>query len=458
MLILLFFFLLFIYFYFQNNNGAVFFCLTAIVTNSFGFVDPEGMPIKSTDIVLAFVFFTLIAGYFKNKSYFNAKNDPIALIVLIIIAYLLFNFIGTIALRIESPINALKVVRPFFVYLLYFYVRTLKKKDFLNYVKLVFIASVIQGVFYYLQLFDINVLSGRVDEAEATGEITRYANYPAMASFFVLYYVVLQKISFARKLFIIVFWGMMLILGQMRGVVIALAATLGLFFFLKRKLKYVGYIAIGAIVYQFVVAPMFEYRTRNKISTMTEIKNVVSDPTNIFTRHLNESSSGSFSFRIAMLTERIIYISHHPQFIPFGVGCIHEESSANNFVFQLGTSNDNLRFGIGMLSSADIAWVGLLMHYGLLGVSLYLLLFYLWARAGLPYVRKSNDSLLITASLMVVSSFLLSFDSDNTSRTQAIMITIFYLAVIYRYNHDRKVALFLRNYYKSPEERAEVPA
>ena len=458
MLILLFFFLLSIYYYFQDNKSAVLFCLTAIVTNSFGFVDPEGMSIKSTDVVLVFVFFTLIAGYFKNKSFFNVKNDPFALIILIIVAYLLLNLIGTVALRIESPMNALKVVRPFFAYLLYFYVRTLKKKDFLNYVKLVFIASVIQGVFYYLQLFDINVLSGRVDEAEATGEITRYANYPAMASFFVLYYVVLQKISFARKLFIIVFWGMMLILGQMRGVVIALAATLGLFFFLKRKLKYVGYIAIGAIVYQFVVAPMFEYRTRNKISTMTEIKNVVSDPTNIFTRHSNESSSGNFSFRIAMLAERIIYISHHPQFIPFGVGCIHEESAANNFVFQLGTSNDNYRFGIGMLSSADIAWVGLLMHYGLLGVSLYLLLFYLWARAGLPYVRKSNDSLLITASLMVVSSFLLSFDSDNTSRTQAIMITIFYLAVIYRYNHDRKVALFLRNYYKSPEERAEVPA
>ena len=449
MIVLLFFFLLSLYYYLRENKGAVFFCLTAIVTNSFGFIDPEEMPIKSMDIVLVFVFITLIAGRFKDKYYYNVKGDVIALMILIIIAYILLNFIGTIALKIESPSNALKVVRPFFAYLFYFYVRTFTKKDLLNYVKILFVASVIQGLFYYLQLFDINVLSGRVDEAEEAGEMTRYANYPLMTYFFLIYFLVLQKKSFASKLFVIALWGMMPILGQMRGAIIALFVALGIFIFLKRRLKYTGYLVAGVIAYQLIIAPMFEYRTRNaQESTFTEIINIVKDPTNVYEDFTAGSSSGNFSFRIAILSERIIYIFQHPKYIPFGVGCIHEESSANTFEFQLGTANDRYEYGIGMLSSADIAWVGLLMKSGFLSVSLFLIFFYLWARAGLPYVRNSNDSLFITASLMVVLTFLLSFDSDNISRFPAIMTTIFCLAVISIYNHDKKVDLFPRNVHK----------
>ena len=454
MLVSIIFFLLSLYYYLRDNKGATFFCLTALVTNSFGFVDPEGIPIKSMDVVLVFTFITLIAGRLKSKYYFIVKGDPIALIILIIIAYTLLIFIGTVAFKIESPSNALKVVRPFFAYLLYFYVRTFTRKDFLNYVKILFVASVIQGVFYYLQLLGVNVLSGRVDEAETTGEITRYANYPIFAPFFVIYFLITHKESFARKLFVIVFFGMMLILGQMRGVIIALVLVIGMFFLLERKLKYVGYIVAGVIAYQLVIAPMFEYRTRNaQESTWTEIINVVKDPTNVYEDFTTGSSSGNFSFRIAILSERIIYIFQHPKYIPFGVGCIHEESSANTFEFQLGTANDRYEDGIGMLSSADIAWVGLLMKFGFLGVSLFLILFYLWARTGLPYVRKSRNSLFITASLMVVSSFMISFDGDNISRVSAIMTTIFYLAIVYKYNHDKKDDFFPRNHLKSNYKR-----
>ena len=450
MIVFLSFFLLALYYYLRDNKGAVFFCLTAIITNSFGFIDPEEMSIKSMDIVLVFVFITLIAGWFKNKHYFNVKGDAIALIILIIMAYILLNLIGTIALKIESPSNAIKVARPFFAYLLYFYVRAFTRKDLLNYINILFIACIIQGLFYYLQLFDINVLSGRVDEAEVAGEIVRYANYPLFAPFFVVFFLVAQKESFASKLFVVVFFGMMLILGQMRGTIIALFAALGIILFLKSRLKHVVYIVVGVIAYQLVIAPMFEYRTRDaQESTFTEIINVIKDPTNVYGNFTAGSSDGNFSFRIAILSERIIYVFQHPKYIPFGVGCIHEESSANTFTFQLGTRNDRYEYGISMLNSADIAWVGLFMRLGLLGVFLFLGFFYLWAKAGLPYVRKSNDSLFITASIMVVSTFLLSFDSDNISRFPAIMITIFYLAVIYIYNHDKNVDFLPRNVLKS---------
>ena len=351
---------------------------------------------------------------------------------------------GTFILHIESFNNALKVVRPKFILLLYFYLRAFKKKDFKIFVKWAFVATFIQGIFYYMQLVGVNVLSGRVDEADSVGELTRFANYPIMAAFFVIYYVISEKVTAIHKLFVFSFFGMMLIIAQMRGAVIGLGAALALFFLLKRHAKYIGYIAVGIVAYLLVVAPMFEYRTRNKSrSTFQEITDVVTDPTNTYSQFYRYGIGGNFSFRIAMLAERVKFVIDKPEYIPFGVGCIHEESKANKFFFQLGTHNERFRFGYGMLSSADIAWVGLLMRFGIIGVILHLLLFYAWARQGIPQVKKSDDPLLITCAVLVVSQFLTSFDSDILGRIPPMMSILFYLAVIYRYNRVRLFTDFI---------------
>ena len=445
------------YCYFNNKRGEVLLCMVALCSNCFGFVDSSGGSIKATDLVLFFAIFTSLDGILRNKRYLRLKNDPIGIVIVLILIYSFSNFLGTVLFHVESLSSALKVVRQEFVLLLYFYFRTFKKEDFKLFIKWVLVASVIQGVFYYLQLVGINVLSGRVDEAENVGEITRYANYPKFAYFFVIYYVISQKESTYHKLFLISFFWVMYILGQMRGATISSAAVIGVFFLLKKKLKYVGYIAIGAVAYLLVVAPMFEYRTRyKKQGTFTEIINVIKEPTNVYKQYSIGETEGSFSFRIAMFSERVIFMYHNPQYLPFGVGCVHEESNSNIFYFHLGTANDMYKYGIGMLSSADIAWVGILMRYGIIGVALFLLLLFVWAREGLPHVKNSNDVLFIVCSVMVVSVLLGSFNSDNLGRMQSVFNILFYLAVVYRYNHDRKVDLFLRNFNNSGVERVEA--
>ena len=411
--------------YFNNKRGETLLCLVALCSNCFGFVDSSGGSIKATDLVLCFAIFTILHGITRNKRYLQLKNDPIGIVIV----------------------------------LLYFYLRTYKKEDFKKFIKYVLVASVIQGVFYYLQLVGINVLSGRVSEADDVGEITRYANFPSMASFFVVYYVISNKASIIEKMLFICFFGMMYILGQMRGGIMAVTSAIGVFFLLKRKVKYVSYIVVGTIVYQFIVAPMFEYRTRNaQNDTFTEIVNVVKNPTDIYQQFTNGTSEGSFSFRIAMLSERVIFMCHNPQYFPFGVGCIHEESASNNFHFLLGTRNSQSQYGQTMLGSADNSWVGILMHYGITGVMLFILLLSVWIKKGIPQVKNSDDATFITCVVFVVAVILSSFNSDNLNRIPSMLTILFYLTVIYRYNHDKKIHLLFNRLCRESEKRIEPKA
>lgn len=445
-----------IYCYSNNKKGEVLLCLIALCCNCFGFVDSVRGSIKETDLVVFFAVVSSLDGISKNKRYLQVKNDPIGIVIVLILVYFILNFLGTVVLHVESLSNAIKVIRSKFILLLYFYLRTYKKEDFTKFIKYVLVASIIQGVFYYLQLVGVNVLSGRVDEADDIGEITRYANYPKFAYFFVIYYVISHKESTFPKIFLIAFFWMMYVMGQMRGAIISSAAAIGVYFLLEKKMKYVGYIAIGVIAYQFVVAPMFEYRTRNKDqSTFAEIINVVKDPTNVYQQYTMSESRGHFTFRIAMLSERIIFMYHNPQYLPSGVGCIHEESNANQFYFHLGTFNDRYKHNMGMLGSADITWVGILMRYGLIGILLHLLLFYVWAREGIPYVKNNKDTIFITCAVLVVSYILGSFNSDNLGRVPSILNILFYLAVIYRYNHDKKRDILFNRLHRECEKRIE---
>lgn len=450
-------FLLALYFFFQERKGEVLFCLMAIGCNCFRFVDPVGLPIKPFDFIIFFTLISCVDGYSHNNRFFKLyygssikmehlkyeskikyERDWIGAIIVGLVIYLLLNFLGTIIFKIDSLNNSIKVIRPFFTFLLYFYLRTFKPRDFYRFLHLILIASIIQGVFFFLQIVGLNVLSGRVDQAEGTGEITRYANYPSMASFFVMYYLFKNNESSLKKFFFVSFFGTMLVLGQMRGAIITIGLILMLYFLICGKNKNVSYIFVGLIIYQFVIDPMFEYRTRNSsMSTVEEIVNVITNPSNAYDSYMEQGQEGHFAFRVAMLSERMAFMFENPQYLPFGVGCIGEESGSNHFFFNLGTHNDMYEYGYAMLGSADIAWIGILMRFGLVGVFLFLSLFYAWARTSLSLITKSKDNLFVVTSLIAVSAFMSSFNGDNLGRVPAIMSLSFYLAVIYVFKNSK---------------------
>jgi len=421
-----------LYFYGNDNKVGVLFSLTTMLFNCFGFVDSSDLILKPSVFTVSFTFVVSLLEGWKHKNYFNVKNDALSIVILAIIGYSTFCFLISFITGKDTLANTFNVVFQNYTLLLYFYFRKMRYSEFVRFFKMVIGASVVQGVFYYLQLVGVDgVLTGRVGESSYINEMTRYANYPLMTTFIAFYYVISDEVK-TLKLFMIPFFGMMLVIGQMRGEIILLGLSCAIFFFMKRKIKYVTYIIVAVLAFQFIINPMFEYRSRNATnSTFEEIKIVLSDPTNMYNYYIaTGGKGGTMAFRFAMLMERVQFMADNPRYLPTGVGCIGENSPNNNFNFIIGTHSEKLDKGISMLNSADIVWVGVLMYYGLIGVILFLLFYYFWARDSLPCAKNSNKDIFVAASIFSVSSFLISFNSDPL-RAYSLIVIVFYLSVIY---------------------------
>ena len=142
-------------------------------------------------------------------------------------------------------------------------------------------------------------------------------------------------------------------------------------------------------------------------NTFQEISEVLRNPSATYTNY--EAGSGTLVFRIGMLTERITYLLDNPQYLLFGVGDVYENSSNNTYIFNIGTYNISAQYGKTMLSSVDIDWVEPTIKYGLVGVFLYILLYFIWGSNGLKAIKKNDNRLLLTSTLYCYYCFFSSF-------------------------------------------------
>lgn len=436
-MVLLLIYLLSYIFYYSNKKAEFLLCIIALTCSGFGFLSSQELPFKISDLIIIEVVYITINERLKDRKYFNSKNDVFGKIFIAILLYYLFEFIRTIVFKIETPSFAFKVVRYITVLFFYFYLRKLSYSTFEKLFHFILICNVVQGIFFYLQLVGVqDILSGRIDEAERVGQITRYANYPGFSLFFTIYYVIKEKGNIFFRLFMIVFFAVMPVIGQTRSAIISPAIAIIAYFIIKRKIKYSIYIALGAIFFQLVVNPMFEYRDRHREkSTVDEIITIINNPTEAYDTYTSERNAGTFAFRIAMLVERVNYLADNPKYIPFGTGCIHEESPNNKFNFKIGTRNERALRGYSMTDGSDISWARILLLFGTIGTFLFILLLYKWFRYYLSYTKDSTNCLFLTSLFYSITVFFLSFNSGNLILISHLIYTQILMAIVYVYSN-----------------------
>ena len=352
-------------------------------------------------------------------------------IIYLLIAYQSFEILRTLYIGAESLGFIIKVARINIIYLSFFVLRTIPLQAFRRYIKLNLYFCIIQGIFFYLQLLGINLLQGRVDEATSTGQITRYANCPAFTLFYIFYCFFCKK-NIYSKVFYLCFWGGMLILGQSRGAITVVSLAFVLYYIIKNKLKYYTILVPTAILTIYLVMPMFQYRDEGSRS------NFIEDITNIVTAENFteiENNGGTFTFRIAMLAERFNYLMENPQYMLTGVGCIHEDSPNcyERFDFIVGTENEERINGYCLIESGDITWVPILLRYGLLGAFIYLLFLVYWIISGITYLKYSKNPIYIAASLIGITSTLLTVNTVLFDSYMNTYFLLFYITYIIKY-------------------------
>ena len=113
---------------------------------------------------------------------------------------------------------------------------------------------------------------------------------------------------------------------------------------------------------------------------------------------------GNTTFRLALLAERYEYLKKNPQYFLFGLGNVHERDFPE--IFEIGLYDEERGRTI-QLDTSDIAWVGILLRMGIVGVFLFILAFLFIIR---QLLMKEDDVLDIALGAYLVSVLLvLSF-------------------------------------------------
>lgn len=136
----------------------------------------------------------------------------------------------------------------------------------------------------------------------------------------------------------------------------------------------------------------------------------------------SKNVSGNFSYRILHFLERADYVFTKPSTTVRGVGFI-AENSIKKRLFLLGQPNDKGR--IAQVDTADIAWSLLILRLGILGIVIYLCMY--WKIVRFFYKNTHTGSIaLVFYSYMVICLFFLSFGNAIIANSEFFILPLLF--------------------------------
>lgn len=413
------------YLYLLRRYTAFLLCFIALMTNLFMLDSFSGKGDLGQDLGIVLTILTLIMGATKDHKVLSFKGDSFALFIYVFIAFYLLECLLTIISGAENVIPAIKVVRKPLILLSYFIFKTIPLKYHKQTLRYLLYITVVQGILFLLQFFNIPLLAGFNEEQLL---VSGYLfNIPTFTLFF-FYFCLRMRIDNKRRLLLFFFCFLILLLTGSRGVLVAVFISLIVYVIVSNSRNQT---ILMFILFLFVI-PIGILSIGKKTATYNS--SFRSDISTVFSSDFSsdsyiQGSSGTFSFRMAMLAERWAYLVDNPKYFLMGVGAIHEDSPNcyNRFNFFLGTKNEDREYGQCIIESGDITWVPITLRYGLLGIFLHLAFFVFIISKTIT--RK--DSLLMI-SILYLSCFFQSFNGAFFENPIELLKVGLFMAIVVR--------------------------
>ncbi|ADE81343.1 hypothetical protein SAMN02745192_0655 [Xylanibacter ruminicola] len=411
-------------------------CYLGLMTKLFLLDTSEVITFRGEDICVFLNFALLPIAIFRNNKILDWNNGRIWKWVYVYIAFILLEFVLTVITGADSFLYSLKVVRVPLMMVGYFLFVSIPLKDYEKFLRILFAITIIQTFLFFLQYLGINLLADALTN-ESNSDILGIdvkMNIPTFAFFFIFY--ALKARSLQERSKILLFTVMMLIvfLTYARGWILSI--ILGLAYYIvklgnkKRKL-----ILLFSLILLIPISTIFIGKKTSEqggVSTSGDLIGVFSNINNL--SNVDEGN-GTFSFRIAMLTERVLYLAENPRYLLTGVGTMHEDSPStlSRFRFYIGTRNDERYYGRCLIESGDITWVPIVLRYGLIGVFIHAMLFVIM----IGEAKKRKDVLFVLAPLYFSLVFF-SFDGAFFEMPVFFYQLILFLALMSRAIYENK--------------------
>lgn len=374
----------------------------------------------------------LLFGNKRKQTTNNVGKTKIEKIVLILFTYTLVIAFITLFQGKESLFNVIALLKPYVFLLSVFIIKDFSKDDCVKALKKIVKLTVLVGVVAFIQVvFNFNIFGQTM--LEYNDGVDRFWSPYPMAAFCCLYTLVMCP----QRKYTFFFFLLLTILPLRRGLIISTLLTIAIYFYYEirhnRYPKGVLVLVFGGLL----AAPLLMNRfTSEGDNASNDIKTVTSGNVD-YANFRNGGSGGSFLFRMAVLVERIDYLTNNRDKLLTGVGLIHEDTAQKQFNFFLGSykmlGDERIP---QQIDTTDIVWPPILMRLGLIGVVLYLWLF---GSLLVLFLKHAKQSLWATLGAMFLFDFLVYSVADvQLVRNYSIFIYfIFYTIVIEEVNKRR---------------------
>lgn len=348
----------------------------AICSNVFGILpDPE--PLKITDLFLLIIFFCFVRNRFKFK------NDKIGKILLIIFLYELVIGCISIVTGAESLKYSIMVLRFETYYFIYFIFKTIPYKFIQKSFRILYIATIITGIFYYLQFVGITGILQINTDANSEAIYNRISNKPILTSI-MFFYTVFYRGKIKYRWIMALFFCGMIILSQNRGEIIAILFSILITVMFFGYSNLIKKLIIPGLLFSILFVPVITYRFSSQGSVGTGATSEIFTSMDILANNtaMNFGSrndviynEGTAVYRALVAKERIDYIAQSTFYTLFGIGTIHENSN-NGRSLNFFYGNDNGNDDIYNIDTTDIAFLSHVFRYGLIYLFLYFIFIY----------------------------------------------------------------------------------
>lgn len=399
----------------QKDKGAIvflFFLSNGFMTLSTQWI--EGSLIaKYTDFALLYMLYVFSAQLFRGRNLFLTWNIKYQKWTLFLLLYLTGELIFTLTSKEELFNYSIATYRNYLLLLSYGIFREISQSQILKILKIVSYLILITTVLFILQpLVDDRLLFSGV-----YGSNGRYRNIPTLSYFFLIYISITIDFSNKTSVFLFAIFGTALLLTQHRTIMLAYVAIIILYLLLSKKFtRIVQYSFIGLLVALIAGSFLLDRFENEKRSTSGDISTAINmDFEKAAQSRYNLASEGTFSFRLLLFYERIKYLIDHPKLLPTGIGMRHEDSpfTKRDFNFILGSAKKSKKgnwTNKQQIESGDLVWMTPLLKFGIIGLSLYIIITLSLFRT---FNKNKNISILaMSIYLYYTLLILISFKND----------------------------------------------
>lgn len=424
MILLLIFLAAIICFHVFNKKALGLTLLFIYICDAYGLKVIGQVMINNYNVLFLYLNFFLIIRYNYVKRL--VRRDRFARFVMYSYGFFALHMVASFLLHVDNLKETTSILRQFITgFLLYFLFMDTSMEDIKKTLK--YCAAVVLVISMLYPLWSMGIAIYDTGDKEVSTDYGRIG-MPFAMEFFVIYGLLMFTQRWHSAPYFLPLLG-----GANRGSIMSVMA--GFAWVFRKNLKNAkGIVAIcmvGLIIYWAYTAFFFDDFNRNDVSFTDEVLSAI-DPRVIFNpqefvtaRGQSFSENGTFSFRIALTMERIIYLLHNPQYLPFGYGMVSEKQGSDIFRFILGTHNEHFRWEYCMVDSNDILWPSYILRFGIAGIVFWVMYF----RYAYKTCKELPESKIATVgTIYAVYLVFHSFGTDIPQRFYAQFVMLIVIA------------------------------